>query len=100
ISALYSQIQPTVPDTALDRISARLRPILRRAKELGAFINFDMESYALKDLTLRLFKSIFAEPEFSASPECGLALQAYLKDSRVDLEDAIKWARERQRRIT
>src|SRR5882672_1389486 len=41
ISALYSQIQPTDPDTAIDRISARLRPILRRAKELGAFINFD-----------------------------------------------------------
>ncbi|MBI3877012.1 MAG: proline dehydrogenase family protein, partial [Verrucomicrobia bacterium] len=64
ISALYSQIHPADPDTAIEKLSARLRPLLRRAKELGAFINFDMESYALKNLTLRLFKSVFSEEEF------------------------------------
>ena len=37
-----------------------------------------MESYALKELTLRLFQSIFAEPEFAAAPACGLALQIVL----------------------
>jgi RHH-type proline utilization regulon transcriptional repressor/proline dehydrogenase/delta 1-pyrroline-5-carboxylate dehydrogenase len=99
ISALYSQIQPTDPDTAIDRISARLRPILRRAKELGAFINFDMESYVLKDLTLRLFKTIFSESEFASGPACGLAMQAYLKDCETDLRDVLAWARERKRRI-
>ena len=56
LSALYSQIHPTDPDTAIEKISSRLRPILRRAAQLGAFINLDMESYALKDLTLRLFQ--------------------------------------------
>src|SRR5215831_9642364 len=100
ISALYSQIQATDPDTAIDRISGRLRPILRRAKELGAFINFDMESYVLKDLTLRLFKSIFAESEFASGPTCGLAMQAYLKDCEGDLRDLLDWAREHKRRIT
>src|SRR3989441_4422920 len=100
ISALYSQIHPTDPDTAIDRISARLRPILQRAKELGAFINFDMESYVLKDLTLRLFKTIFAEEQFATSPACGLAIQAYLKDCETDLEEIINWARARRRRIT
>jgi RHH-type proline utilization regulon transcriptional repressor/proline dehydrogenase/delta 1-pyrroline-5-carboxylate dehydrogenase len=99
ISALYSQIQATDPDTAIERISSRLRPILRRAKELGAFINFDMESYVLKDLTLRLFKSIFAESEFAAGPACGLAMQAYLKDCETDLREVLAWARERKRRI-
>src|SRR5438874_5072431 len=34
ISALYSQIHPADPDTAIKKLSARLRPILRRAKEL------------------------------------------------------------------
>jgi RHH-type proline utilization regulon transcriptional repressor/proline dehydrogenase/delta 1-pyrroline-5-carboxylate dehydrogenase len=100
ISALYSQIQPTDPDTAIDKISARLRPILRRAKELGAFINFDMESYVLKDLTLRLFKTIFAESEFASGPACGLAMQAYLRDCETDLRDVLAWTRERKRRIT
>lgn len=100
ISALYSQIHATDPDTAIEKISARMRPILRRAKELGAFINFDMESYALKDLTLGLFKTIFAEPEFASAPACGLAMQAYLKDCEADLEGIISWARAQRRRIT
>jgi RHH-type transcriptional regulator, proline utilization regulon repressor / proline dehydrogenase / delta 1-pyrroline-5-carboxylate dehydrogenase len=100
ISALYSQIQPTDPETAIEEISARLRPILRRAKEAAALINFDMESYALKELTIRLFKRIFVEPEFAAAPACGMALQAYLKDSERDLDELIAWARSQRRRIT
>jgi RHH-type transcriptional regulator, proline utilization regulon repressor / proline dehydrogenase / delta 1-pyrroline-5-carboxylate dehydrogenase len=99
-SALYSQIHPTDPDTAVDKIAARLRPILRRAAQLGAFINLDMESYALKDLTLRVFKNLFAEPEFALQPACGVALQAYLNDSESDLADIIAWAREHHRRPT
>lgn len=100
ISALYSQVHPTDPETSIEAISARLRPILRRARELGAFINFDMESYALKDLTLRVFKTIFAEPEFANEPACGIAMQAYLKDCEADLKDLIGWARARHRRVT
>jgi len=100
LSALYSQVHPTDPDTASAKISSRLRPIVRRAKELGAFVNFDMESYALKELTLRVFKQVFAEPEFAATPACGLALQAYLKDSETDLQGIIEWARQSKRRIT
>ncbi len=100
LSALYSQIHPTDPDTAVERISARLRPILRRAKELGAFINFDMESYELKELTLRVFQGLFAEAEFAAGPACGLALQAYLRDCESDVTSLIEWARGQGRRIT
>jgi RHH-type proline utilization regulon transcriptional repressor/proline dehydrogenase/delta 1-pyrroline-5-carboxylate dehydrogenase len=99
ISAFYSQIHPTDPETAIARISERLRPLLRRAKALGALINFDIESYAIKDLTLRLFKSVFSEPEFVEGPACGLAMQAYLKDSEADLRDIVAWARARKRRI-
>ncbi|MBM3890034.1 MAG: aldehyde dehydrogenase family protein, partial [Verrucomicrobia bacterium] len=100
LSALYSQIHPADPDTAAEKISARLRPILRRAKELGAFINFDMEHSALKDLTLRIFKTVFTEPEFSEAPACGLAIQTYLRGCESDLRDLIAWARERRRRVT
>jgi RHH-type proline utilization regulon transcriptional repressor/proline dehydrogenase/delta 1-pyrroline-5-carboxylate dehydrogenase len=100
LSALYSQIHPTDPATAVEEISKRLRPILRRAKELHAFVNLDMESYALKNLTLRLFQSIFREAEFATAPACGLALQAYLKDSETDLRAIIGWARAAGRRIT
>lgn len=100
LSALYSQVHPTDPQAGVQNISARLRPILRRAKELGAFINFDMESYALKDLTLQTFRAVFEESEFTTGPACGLALQAYLKDCEADLRGIVEWARARQRRLT
>ena len=100
ISALYSQINATDPDTAIAKLSDRLIPILRRAKEVGAFINFDMESYALKDLTLRLFQSVFSLPEFLNGPACGLALQAYLRDAEEDLRKLTEWARAGRRKIT
>jgi len=48
ISALYSQMDPADPTDAIAHLAPKLRPILRRARELGAFINFDMESYAHK----------------------------------------------------
>jgi RHH-type proline utilization regulon transcriptional repressor/proline dehydrogenase/delta 1-pyrroline-5-carboxylate dehydrogenase len=100
LSALYSQIHPADPSTAIRAISDRLRPILRRAKELNAFVNFDMESYVLKDLTLDVFKSIFGEEEFLTAPECGIAIQAYLRECETDLHDLVNWARARKHRIT
>ena len=100
ISALYSQIHPADPETAIEKISARLRPILRAAIRNGAFINFDMESYVLKDMTLRLFKTIFSEAEFQSEPACGLAMQAYLKESAADLAEVVAWARTQKRRVT
>jgi RHH-type proline utilization regulon transcriptional repressor/proline dehydrogenase/delta 1-pyrroline-5-carboxylate dehydrogenase len=93
ISALTPDVHPADPENSLAALKARLRPILRRATEVGAFINFDMESYKLKDLTLALFKSILEEPEFRTQPAIGIALQAYLRDSESDLRDLIAWAR-------
>lgn len=100
VSALCSQFQPAAPETALEQISARLRPVLRKVKEIGGFINFDMESYAWKSLTLQLFKALFSESEFADGPACGLVLQTYLKDTQQDLGDVLDWARSRKRRIT
>src|SRR5947207_11518737 len=91
ISALYSQINPADPAGAIAHLAPKLRPILRRARELGAFINFDMESYAHKNTTLELFKTIFTEKEFKDWPHVGIVIQAYLRDSEADLRDLIEW---------
>ena len=100
ISALYSQIHPADPATALSHLKRRLRPLFQRARELGAFINLDMESYAVKDLTLDLFTSLLDEPEFADFHDAGLVIQAYLQDSGDDFEKLLAWAKSRQRRIT
>ncbi|MFZ0917543.1 MAG: L-glutamate gamma-semialdehyde dehydrogenase [Candidatus Udaeobacter sp.] len=99
ISALYSQINPADPKDAIAHLAPKLRPLLRRAREVGAFINFDMESYAHKNTTLELFKTIFTEEEFKNWPHAGIVIQAYLRDSEADLRDLIEWGRKRGTRF-
>src|SRR6202790_5275586 len=93
ISALYSQMNPADPAGAIAHLGPKLRPILRRARELGAFVNFDMEGFAHKNATLELFKTLFAEPEFFDWPHAGIVIQAYLRDAADDLWNLIDWAR-------
>jgi RHH-type proline utilization regulon transcriptional repressor/proline dehydrogenase/delta 1-pyrroline-5-carboxylate dehydrogenase len=100
ISALYSQMNPADPEDAIAHLAPKLRPILRRAREVGAFINFDMESYAHKNTTLELFRTLFAEQEFRDWPHAGIVIQAYLRDAERDLQELIDWGRERGTRFT
>ena len=97
ISALTPDVHPADPENSIIALKERFRPILRRAAEVGALINFDMESYKLKDLTLALFKSIFEEPEFAQKPAIGIAIQAYLLDCERDLRELVAWARRNNR---
>ncbi|HEY1794084.1 MAG TPA: proline dehydrogenase family protein [Opitutaceae bacterium] len=99
VSALTPEVHPADPGRSVAALKERLRPILRRAAQSGAFINFDMESYGLKDLTLALFRSILEEDEFARGPAAGIAVQAYLRDSERDLRGLIDWARGRARPI-
>src|SRR5438046_4956029 len=99
ISALYSQMNPADPDEAIAHLAPKLRPIMRRARELGAFINFDMESYAHKNTTLELFKTIFTEEEFKDWPHAGIVIPAYLRDAEAELRDLIEWGRARGTRF-
>src|SRR3982751_6550800 len=100
ISALYSQMNPTDPADAIAHLAPKLRPILRRAKELGAFVNFDMESFSHKNTTLELFRTLFTEPEFIDWPHAGIVIQAYLRDAEEDLYNLINWGRQRGTRFT
>jgi len=99
ISALYSQMNPADPADAIVHLAPKLRPILRRARDLGAFVNFDMESFAHKNSTLALFKTLFTEPEFRDWPHVGIVSQAYLRDAEDDLRDLLDWGRERGTRF-
>src|SRR5437773_2828751 len=95
ISALYSQMNPADPTNAIAHLAPKLRPILSRARELGAFINFDMESYAHKNITLELFKTIFTEAEFKDWPHAGIVIQAYLRHAETDMRSLIDCGRAR-----
>ena len=86
LSSLYSQFDPLDAEGTSAAVRARLRPILRAARRQRAFVNVDMEQYAFKDLTLRIFREVLTEEEFRDWPDVGIAIQAYLRDCAADLE--------------
>jgi RHH-type transcriptional regulator, proline utilization regulon repressor / proline dehydrogenase / delta 1-pyrroline-5-carboxylate dehydrogenase len=98
ISALCARVQATDPSQSIETILSRLRPIVLRAQELGAFINLDMEHYGLKQLTLDLFRRL--EEEFSGYSQLGLVIQAYLQDSLSDAQALLEWSRTAGRNFT
>ena len=95
LSALDCRFDPIDPEGSRDRVAARLRPLLRQARDERAFINVDMESYRIKDLTLWVFQSILGEEEFRDFADVGIVVQAYLRDSGSDLVRLAEWAEQR-----
>lgn len=95
LTAFYSQFDPLDAQGSEERVSSRIRILLRRAQELGAGVHFDMEQYAYKDLTLSILKQLLMEEEFRSRTDVGITIQAYLRDSEQDVRDLIAWAKQR-----
>jgi RHH-type proline utilization regulon transcriptional repressor/proline dehydrogenase/delta 1-pyrroline-5-carboxylate dehydrogenase len=91
-SAMYSQMSSCAFEHSIEKARERLRPVLRRAVKAGAFVHFDMEHHAIKDLTLALYRSLMEEEEFRGYPHTGIVIQAYLRESEKDLREMIRWA--------
>ncbi|MCP2729827.1 L-glutamate gamma-semialdehyde dehydrogenase [Limnofasciculus baicalensis] len=100
LTAFYSQFDPLDERGSKGRVCSRIRTLLRRAKELGAAVHFDMEQYVYKDMTLAILKDLLMEEEFRDRTDIGMTLQAYLRDSKKDLGDLINWAKKRGYPIT
>ncbi len=98
-TALASRYAPLTRADGLARAKARLRPILRQARDLGAFVHFDAEHYEVKDLTLELVRELLSEAEFAAM-EAGVVVQAYLRGSHHDLAELIAFSGSRARPLT
>jgi RHH-type transcriptional regulator, proline utilization regulon repressor / proline dehydrogenase / delta 1-pyrroline-5-carboxylate dehydrogenase len=100
LSALYSQFDPIDPIKTTEKVSEPARILLRKAKELGCDLHFDMEQYEFKSLTLQILKQVLIEPEFRDRTDVGITLQGYLRDTERDLVELIAWAKERGQPIT
>ncbi|MCB9530944.1 MAG: bifunctional proline dehydrogenase/L-glutamate gamma-semialdehyde dehydrogenase, partial [Myxococcales bacterium] len=100
VSSLYSQLDPIDPDGSLAGVRARLLPLLQRARRRGVFVNLDMEQFALKELTLALFRSLVEDPELGGYPHLGVVLQAYLRSARDDARALCAWAKRGGHHIT
>jgi proline dehydrogenase len=91
VSALTPLLRPDAPERGKRDAADRLRPLLRRANELGAHLHIDMESMDSRDAVLELILELLSEDEFRAGPSAGLVLQAYLRDSPQTLDTILDW---------
>ncbi|HKO29194.1 MAG TPA: proline dehydrogenase family protein [Solirubrobacteraceae bacterium] len=92
ISALTPLLRPDAPERGRRDAAERLRPLLRRADQLGAHIHIDMESLDSREAVLDLVLDLLGEEEFLRGPSAGLVLQAYLRDSPEQLSRVLEWA--------
>ena len=99
LSSLYARFDPMAATATADAVKERLRPILRFAKEKGAFINFDMEQHDYVSVSGRVFREIFTESEFADWANVGIVVQAYLQDAEADLHDLAQWVRTDRRGV-
>ncbi len=95
LTALYSQINDKSWDQTKSVLKERLRPLLQTAMIKNVFLNLDMEQYAVKDLTIEVFKELLMEPEFRNYKFFGCVIQAYLVDSSSDIKKLIEFSKER-----
>jgi RHH-type proline utilization regulon transcriptional repressor/proline dehydrogenase/delta 1-pyrroline-5-carboxylate dehydrogenase len=92
VTALTPLLRPDAPRRGVDDAAARLRPLLREAASLDAHLHIDMESLDTRETTLELLFELLAEPELRDGPSIGVVLQAYLRDSRAELDQLTAWA--------
>ena len=96
ISSLSARMDPIDTEGSIRSLMERVVPILELAKRHGVFVNFDMEQFALKDLTIELFQRCCEAVDFQA----GLAMQAYLKSGDEDARRMVEWSRRTGRVVT
>ncbi|MBC7772462.1 MAG: proline dehydrogenase family protein, partial [Pyrinomonadaceae bacterium] len=96
ISSLSARCDPIDTKGSIRNLMTRLGPILEAAVKRGVFVNFDMEQFALKDLTLELFMRCCEEYPFQA----GLAMQAYLKSGEADARRICEWSAKKGRLVS
>ena len=95
LSSLYARFDPMAANATAEAAKARLRPLLRLARERGVFVNFDMEQHDFCGITQRIFEEIFTEDEFHDWADVGIVSQAYLRRALGDLRALHEWAERR-----
>jgi RHH-type proline utilization regulon transcriptional repressor/proline dehydrogenase/delta 1-pyrroline-5-carboxylate dehydrogenase len=93
VSALTPLLRPDAPAIGRRDAAQRLRPLLRRARDVGAHLHIDMESLDSREAVVDLVLELLSEDEFATGPSTGMVLQAYLRDSPEQLDHLLSWSR-------
>ncbi len=97
VSALSPLLRPEAPEVGRDDAARRMRPLLARARDLGAHLHIDMESVDTLEATMGLVFELLDEPALRDGPSSGVVLQAYLRESPEQLDQVIDWAKSSER---
>ena len=98
VSSLYSQLDPADWLGSVKNTMVGLGMLVDKAMNCGASITLDMERYYHKGLTIEIFREILeGHGDFQFG---GIALQAYLRDTKEDLLSLIEWSKVHKRRVT
>ncbi|TML06016.1 MAG: hypothetical protein E6G41_08780 [Actinobacteria bacterium] len=97
VSALTPLLRPDAPEIGKRDAAPRLRELLHRAKQRGAHLHIDMESFDSREAVTDLVLELLSEPEFQDGPSAGLVLQAYLRDSPPLCDRITAWAAQTNR---
>jgi len=100
LSAMDHLLDAADPDGGVERLLKRVRPLLLRAKQQSAFINFDLEQWHLHEITYRLFERVCLDPEFVSWPHLGIVVQSYLKTANDDIDRLLNLAKNRSTPLT
>jgi len=96
------KLSSLVPKTAWDainweecanRVTLLFAELLRAGMENQVTVNVDMEQYAVRDLTLEIFRRTLERKEFSKIKEVGIVVQSYLEDAEKSLDKLLDWIR-------
>jgi proline dehydrogenase len=97
VSALTPLLRPDAPELGREDAARRLRPLLALARDLEAHLHIDMESLDSLETTMELVFELLSEDELRDGPSAGVVLQAYLRDSPLQLDRILAWAEGRAR---
>jgi RHH-type proline utilization regulon transcriptional repressor/proline dehydrogenase/delta 1-pyrroline-5-carboxylate dehydrogenase len=100
LSALSIHFNPAAPEATAAEMRDRLLRLLRHAKQRGAFLCFDAEHYAYRDLSLRVPAAVLAAtPDLNDFQDFGFVVQAYLQDAVPFIDQIAALARQRGHHI-
>jgi RHH-type proline utilization regulon transcriptional repressor/proline dehydrogenase/delta 1-pyrroline-5-carboxylate dehydrogenase len=95
LTALVDHYDPIDPEATSRNVREKLRPLLRKARATGAFVNVDMEKFDYRDLTFRIVADVLMEAEFRDWEDIGIVHQAYLRDADHCLEQWLDFLEQR-----
>ena len=100
LSAFAPQLDTLAHEQSVAKLCKRLKPIMLKAQENNVFLNFDMEDWALHDITMSVFKTLLLDKDLCEYPHFGIVIQAYLKSADNDFDFLLNLAKDRNCPVT